>query len=95
MDGQVPEVLKSERLATLQDLLASQQLAFNRACLGRTLDVLLEKPGRQPDQMVGRSPYLQAVHVVVATRSLLGSIVEATVDGVGRSSLSAHIGEAA
>ena len=94
MDGQVPEVLKSERLAALQDLLASQQLAFNRACLGRTLDVLLEKPGRQPDQMVGRSPYLQAVHVV-APSGMIGTIVEARVDGVGRSSLSAHIGEAA
>jgi tRNA-2-methylthio-N6-dimethylallyladenosine synthase len=94
MDGQVPEALKSERLSVLQDLLASQQLEFNRACLGRTFDVLLEKSGRQPDQMVGRSPYLQAVHVASASGTM-GSIVKATVDGVGPNSLSAHIGEAA
>ncbi len=94
MDGQVPAVVKSERLSILQQVLAGQQLDFNSACVGRTLDVLLEKPGRRPDQLVGRSPYQQAVHVVAA-RSTLGSIVKATVHGVGPSSLSAHIGEAA
>ncbi|MDP9138780.1 MAG: MiaB/RimO family radical SAM methylthiotransferase, partial [Pseudomonadota bacterium] len=94
MEGQVPESLKSERLAMLQELLASQQLAFNRACLGRTLDVLLERAGRRPDQLLGRSPYLQAVHVAAGS-GMMGAIVNVTVDGVGPSSLSAHIGEAA
>ncbi len=94
MDGQIPDALKSERLSILQRALAVQQYSFNSACVGRTLDVLLEKPGRRPEQMVGRSPYQQAVHVVAA-RSTLGAIVKATVHGVGPNSLSAHIGEAA
>ncbi|MEM1385553.1 MAG: tRNA (N6-isopentenyl adenosine(37)-C2)-methylthiotransferase MiaB [Pseudomonadota bacterium] len=60
---QVPEAAKAERLARLQALLAEQQQAFQAAQIGRTMPVLLEKPGRHPGQMVGRSPYLQAVHL--------------------------------
>jgi tRNA-2-methylthio-N6-dimethylallyladenosine synthase len=59
----VPEDVKSERLYRLQDLLAEQQEAFNAACAGREMDVLFEKPGKKPGQAVGRSPYLQPVHV--------------------------------
>jgi tRNA-2-methylthio-N6-dimethylallyladenosine synthase len=94
MADQVPGALKSQRLSVLQNLLASQQLAFNRACLGRTFPILLEKPGRRADQMMGRSPYLQAVHVN-AVQGKMGAIVTAVVDDVGPNSLSAHIGEAA
>ncbi len=63
MDAQVPDTVKSERLEALQDVLGAQQLAFNRSCLGRVLPVLLDRPGRKPGQLVGRSPYMQAVHV--------------------------------
>ena len=63
MDAQVPETVKSERLEALQDVLNAQQLAFNRSCVGRVLPVLLDRPGRKPGQLVGRSPYMQAVHV--------------------------------
>jgi tRNA-2-methylthio-N6-dimethylallyladenosine synthase len=63
---QVPEPVKSERLARLQELLQRQQRAFNRDAVGRVLPVLFEKPGRHPGQLVGRSPYLQAVHAEAA-----------------------------
>ncbi len=63
LDDQVSDALKTERLAQLQDLLNAQQLAFNRASVGRVMDVLLDRPGRKPGQLVGRSPYMQAVHV--------------------------------
>src|SRR5262249_39778070 len=59
---QVSEAVKTERLAVLQDLLREQQRAFNAASVGRVLPVLLEKPGRHPGQLIGRSPYLQSVH---------------------------------
>ncbi|WP_308910711.1 tRNA (N6-isopentenyl adenosine(37)-C2)-methylthiotransferase MiaB [Pseudokordiimonas caeni] len=65
MPFQVPEDVKSERLAALQALLAEQQLAFNKACLGKTLEVLVERPGKKDGEVVGRSPYLQAVHIDV------------------------------
>ncbi|MEJ2436134.1 MAG: TRAM domain-containing protein, partial [Pseudolabrys sp.] len=53
--------------------LGEQQDAFNAACTGREMDVLFEKPGRKPGQAVGRSPYLQAVHVDSAA-DLIGQI---------------------
>ncbi|HEX6144077.1 MAG TPA: tRNA (N6-isopentenyl adenosine(37)-C2)-methylthiotransferase MiaB [Geminicoccaceae bacterium] len=60
---QVPEPLKRERLALLQERLDRQADAFNRATVGRRLPVLLEREGRRPGQKVGRTPYLQAVHL--------------------------------
>ncbi|RMF12866.1 MAG: tRNA (N6-isopentenyl adenosine(37)-C2)-methylthiotransferase MiaB, partial [Alphaproteobacteria bacterium] len=62
---QVPEATKAERLARLQALLSEQQAAFNAACIGRRFDVLFERPGREPGQWLGRSPYNQAVHLVI------------------------------
>ncbi|MCW8836610.1 MAG: tRNA (N6-isopentenyl adenosine(37)-C2)-methylthiotransferase MiaB [Rhodospirillales bacterium] len=62
MEGQVPEPVMAERLATLQEILGRQQDAFNRACVGRVLPVLFDRPGRHPGQLVGRSPYMQPVH---------------------------------
>ena len=59
----VPEAVKSERLQQLQERLEVQSATFNAACVGATLPVLLERPGRHPGQLVGRTPYLQAVHV--------------------------------
>ena len=67
---QVPEPLKVERLALLQELLAGQQEAFNRACVGRVMAVLLDRPGRYPGQLVGRSPYMQPVHVDLPVQRL-------------------------
>ncbi len=60
--NQVPEEVKQERLAGLQQLLRAQQESFNRAQLGRVLPVLVEGEGRHPGQLVGRTPYLQPVH---------------------------------
>ena len=62
-ENQVPEGVKAERLAELQALLNAQQKKFNETTVGKTLDVLFERNGKYPGQVVGRSPYLQAVHV--------------------------------
>jgi len=70
---QVPEDVKAARLETLQALLVAQQRDFGKSCEGRTLPVLFEKPGRKRDQAVGRSPYLQPVHVEGAS-TLIGQI---------------------
>ncbi|MDH3669002.1 MAG: tRNA (N6-isopentenyl adenosine(37)-C2)-methylthiotransferase MiaB [Paracoccaceae bacterium] len=84
---QVPEGQKAERLARLQALLTEQQTAFQQACIGRTLPVLIEKPGRHPGQMVGRSPYLQAVHLD-CDPGLTGRIVDVTIEKASANSLS-------
>ncbi len=83
---QVPEQEKADRLARLQTLLAEQQAEFQAGCVGRTLAVLIEKPGRHPGQMVGRSPYLQAVHLD-CDPGLTGRIVEAEITSAGPNSL--------
>jgi tRNA-2-methylthio-N6-dimethylallyladenosine synthase len=63
---QVPEDVKVERLAILQTLLSDQQSAFNNSCAGKVLPVLFEKKGSRQNQLVGRSPWLQPVHVADA-----------------------------
>jgi tRNA-2-methylthio-N6-dimethylallyladenosine synthase len=92
MDGQVDEAVKNDRLARLQSLLVEQQRAFNKACVGKTIEVLLEKPGRNPQQLIGRSPWLQSVVVpsqsghigdlvtVVVTKDNTNSLLAETVD---------------
>jgi tRNA-2-methylthio-N6-dimethylallyladenosine synthase len=77
-DGQVDPAVMSERLFRLQALIRQQQDAFNEASIGRTVDVLIEKTGRLPGQIGGKSPYLQAVHLD-ADESLIGSIVPVTL----------------
>ena len=88
---QVPEEIKLDRLHRLQALLLEQQQAFNRACVGKTFSVLLEKPGRMAGQMIGRSPYLQSVHMEQpegASPLAIGQLVETKILGVGPNSLS-------
>jgi tRNA-2-methylthio-N6-dimethylallyladenosine synthase len=63
MDGQVAEPLKAARLDALQQEIAAQSRAFNRATEGKVVEVLLDRPGRQPGQLLGRSPYMQSVYV--------------------------------
>ena len=90
MATQVPEEVKSERLARLQALLNEQQMQFNQTFLDREFDLLLERPGRQEGQLVGRSPYLQSVHID-GNGHKIGDIVRVCVNSVGPNSLSAHI----
>jgi len=86
MDDQVPQEVKSDRLQRLQAVITRNQRSFNAGFVGRTIDVLLEKPGRLPGQVVGRSPYLQAVHVM-APAKLIGSARRVTVTEIGSNSL--------
>lgn len=94
LDEQVPEDKRSERLAMLQDLLNAQQVAFNQASVGKTMPVLLERPGRQANQLVGRSPFMQAVHLTlptVARERLLGTIQPVLVTKAHPNSLAGQI----
>jgi tRNA-2-methylthio-N6-dimethylallyladenosine synthase len=92
MDDQVPQEEKAERLQRLQSVITRHQRAFNAGFAGRTIDVLLEKPGRLPRQLVGRSPYLQAVQVM-APAKLIGSVRHVTVTEVGSNSLFAALAD--
>ena len=86
MPGQVDEAVKDERLARLNALLDEQARAFNASQVGKVLPVLFERPGRHPGQLVGRSPYLQAVHATAPDR-LIGRIVPVRIESAARMSL--------
>jgi tRNA-2-methylthio-N6-dimethylallyladenosine synthase len=94
MDGQITEEEKSERLQRLQAVITRDQRSFLAGFTGRTLDVLLEKQGRLPGQLVGRSPYLHAVQVM-APVGLIGSIHRVTITEVGRNTLFGTLAERA
>jgi tRNA-2-methylthio-N6-dimethylallyladenosine synthase len=83
---QVSEDVKDARLQALQSLLFAQQTSFNVSCAGRTLPVLFEKPGRMARQAIGRSPYLQPIHVEGAA-GLIGQIRNVRIEAGSQNSL--------
>ncbi len=90
LPGPVPDAVMLDRLHRLQALLEEQRQAFNRATVGRRLDVLIEKPGRHPGQLGGRSPYLQAVHVE-GPAELIGTVQPVDILSVGPNSLAGRL----
>ena len=74
MDAQVPEAVKNERLQRLQALVAEQGRAFNAAKVGATTRILLDRVGRKPGQMIGKSPWLQSVFV--ETNAAIGDMLD-------------------
>jgi tRNA-2-methylthio-N6-dimethylallyladenosine synthase len=86
MDDQIDEAVKSDRLRRLQQAIDRNQASFNRRCVGRTISVLFERPGRHNGQIVGRSPYLQPVQIE-APSSLIGEIAAVTITEVASNSL--------
>ena len=90
MAGQVPAPVARQRLHALQTLLWEQQTAFNAAMAGRTIDVLFEKKGRHGGQAIGRSPWLQSVHVDDADQ-LIGRIVPVVIESGQQNSLKGRL----
>jgi tRNA-2-methylthio-N6-dimethylallyladenosine synthase len=86
MPAQVAEEVKIDRLHRLQRVLDRHQTAFNLRCVGSTLPVLFDRRGRKAGQLVGRSPYLQAVHAE-ADSSVLGNILPVEIRSAGPNSL--------
>ena len=86
MVGQVSDAVMTERLLALQDLLWMQQKAFNISQIGRVLPILVAGKGRNPGQMHGRSPYLQAVHFP-DDGAHVGEIVDVRIIGASQNSL--------
>jgi tRNA-2-methylthio-N6-dimethylallyladenosine synthase len=85
MDDQVPPEMMDDRLQRLQALLRAQQLAFNQTQVGRRTEVLLERPGRKAGQLIGKSPWLQSVHL--ETQAAIGDLVEVEILSAGPNSL--------
>lgn len=90
-DDFVPDALAGERLQRLQAVLNEQQLAFNRASVGKRMTLLLERDGRKPGQKIGKSPWLQSVHV--ETDAPIGALVEVDIVSAGPNSLGGALPE--
>jgi tRNA-2-methylthio-N6-dimethylallyladenosine synthase len=86
MQEMVAPATMDERLARLQELIDSQQHAFNRAAIGTTVDVLFERAARNEGQIVGRTAYLQPAHVM-ASEDIIGQVLPVTIDSLERYSL--------
>ena len=88
---QIPEHIKTERLIALQEKLQEHQLEFNKSFIGKTLPVLFEKEGKFSGQIIGKSPYMQSVHIVNAQESLYGKIVNVAISDAFLNSLTGTI----
>ena len=85
MEDQIPREIMDDRLQRLQARINEHQLAFNRSKVGAETEVLIERKGKLPGQMIGRSPWLQSVHVETAAGP--GDIVDATLVAAGPNSM--------
>jgi tRNA-2-methylthio-N6-dimethylallyladenosine synthase len=86
MEDQVADEVKSERLQRLQALITRQQHDYNARSIGHTFEVLIEKPGRLPGQLVGKTPYLQTVQVA-APSEMIGDVIPVTITEMGTNTL--------
>jgi len=77
--------VSDERLQRLQALLNVQQHAFNEASVGRRTSVLLERAGKRPGQLIGKSPWLQSIHL--ETSASVGDLIEVEILSAGPNSL--------
>ena len=91
---QIPQDIKSARLQRLQALLNEQEEFFNRATVGKVVDVLVEKPTHKVGQLMGRSPWLQPVHFD-GNHAIIGQMVKIKITGCEKHSLFGHVTTAA
>jgi tRNA-2-methylthio-N6-dimethylallyladenosine synthase len=91
MAGQIAPEVMDDRLQRLQQRIAAHQLAFNRASLGKTCRVLVERKGRHEGQWLGKSPWLQSVHF--EGNHAIGDLVEVTLVEAGPNSLKGLVRE--
>jgi tRNA-2-methylthio-N6-dimethylallyladenosine synthase len=85
MEDQIAPEVMDERLQRLQALINVQQLAFNEASVGRRTTILVERNGKKPGQRIGKSPWLQSIHV--ETEAEIGTLFEVEIVSAGPNSL--------
>jgi tRNA-2-methylthio-N6-dimethylallyladenosine synthase len=93
MENQVPEEVKSQRLARIQALIAKKQDEFNTKAIGKVMPVLFEKKGKHQGQLVGKTPYMQNVYLNNTQEKDLGTIKNVLISNINVNSLEATIKE--
>jgi tRNA-2-methylthio-N6-dimethylallyladenosine synthase len=90
LEEQLPDEVKDERLQRVLAAVESSQTAFNSSSVGAVAPVLLERAGRHPGQLIGRSPYMQSVHVE-APPSLCGHVMQVEIVAASTNSLTGKL----
>jgi tRNA-2-methylthio-N6-dimethylallyladenosine synthase len=90
MDDQIAIEIMDERLHRLQALLGAQQLDFNRGTIGKTCDILLERSGKLPGQLLGKSPWLQSAYVTNPALGI-GDMVRVNITDAGLNSITGDV----
>ena len=90
MDDQIAPAVMDERLQRLQSVINVGQSAFNAASVGKRTTILLERTGRLPGQLIGKTPWLQSVHIV-APGAAIGDMVEVDLMSAGPNSLAGEL----
>jgi tRNA-2-methylthio-N6-dimethylallyladenosine synthase len=89
MEDQIPRQVMDERLQRLQERITANQLAFNRSKIGVSTQILIERKGKLAGQMIGRSPWLQSVHVETSAQA--GDIIDVTLIAAGPNSMTGAV----
>ena len=92
MEGAIGQEVMEDRLERLHSAIGRTQLAFNQSSVGRDTQLLIERKGRRPRQMIGRSPWLQSVHV--ETDAPIGTMLDVTLISAGPNSLAGAVRQA-
>ena len=92
MEGAIGQEVMEHRLERLHDAIGKTQLAFNQSSVGRDTQLLVERKGRRPGQMIGRTPWLQSVHV--ETDAPAGTMLDVTLVSAGPNSLAGSVRQA-
>ena len=93
-EKQIPQNIKSERLKLLQDILKQQQLEFNNQSKGKIVSILIERKGREIDQLVGKTPYMQSVFFKnIENKSKIGDFIDVQIDTIKVNNLSGELVE--
>ncbi|MEI6628993.1 MAG: TRAM domain-containing protein, partial [Alphaproteobacteria bacterium] len=87
---QIPENVRSDRLAELQNSLNTLQLAFNETMVGKTVEVLFDRQGKAPQQIIGKTPYMQSV-TLDGDCSLFGNFLMVKINNGYNNSLAGEL----
>lgn len=90
MQGQIPENVKEERLAILQDTLLKDQIYFNNSLIGKTQEILFDREGRKENQYIGKNVFLQSV-IVESDENLIGQFRNVLIESAGNNSVKGKI----
>jgi tRNA-2-methylthio-N6-dimethylallyladenosine synthase len=92
-ESQIPQNIKSERLKLLQDILKQQQLEFNNQSKGKIVRILVERKGKEINQLVGKTPHMQSVFFNNNNKSKIGDFIDVRIDSIKVNNLSGELVE--